>query len=252
MRPAAIARRVGRHARDRGVLPVLADCAQWGGRWVIGRVRPGPYASETFRLDGADVPYLHHLYNSTWLNERAVEVPLAAAALAATPPSARVLEIGNVMAHYQPITHTVVDRYEQAPGVHNVDVVDIDLPGPFDLIIAVSTLEHVGFDEDVRDPGKPARAIAHLTSMLAPGGRLWITVPVGYNPDLDRGVRDGSLGFTKLTAVRRTGPDNRWEEIPVDDAWGIGYDWLLYTAQAIVVAELVRPSDSGTDHAAQQ
>ena len=245
MQPARIARRVAQHARDRGVRPVVTACANWGTRWALGQVRAGRPSTETFRYDGADLPYTHHRYNHTWLNERAVEIPLAAAVLAATAPSARVLEVGNVMAHHQPITHTVVDRYEKAPGVHNVDVVDIDLPGPFDLILAVSTLEHVGFDEDVRDPGKPARAIAHLTSLLAPGGRLWITIPVGYNPDLDRGARDGSFGFTRLTALRRTGPANRWEEIPVEDAWGITYDWLLYTAHAIVVAELVRPADAG-------
>lgn len=252
MQLARIARRVGQHARDRGVRPVLTDCASWGTGWVLGRVRPGHRAGETFRHDGVDVPYLRHRYNSTWLNERAVEVPLAAAVLAGTPSTARVLEVGNVMAHYQPITHTVVDRYEQAPGVLNLDVVDIDLPGPFDLVLAVSTLEHVGFDEEVRDPGKPARAIARLTSLLAPGGRLWITIPVGYNPDLDAGARDGTFGFTRMTALRRTGRDNRWEEIPVEDAWGIGYDWLLYTAQAIVLAELVRPQDAaGTDTVAQ-
>jgi SAM-dependent methyltransferase len=241
MHPARIARRVVKHARERGVVPVVTACASWGSRWALGQAKVGR-TTDSFRLDGRDVPYLYHRYNSTWLNERAVEVPLTAAVLAEAGPSARVLEIGNVMAHYQPIQHTVVDRYEQAPGVLNVDVVDIDLPGPFDLIVAVSTLEHVGFDEDVRDPDKPARAIAHLTSLLAPGGRLWITIPVGYNPDLDRGARDGSLGFTRLSALRRTGPDNRWEQIPLDDVWGITYDWLLYTAHAIVVAELVRPA----------
>lgn len=252
MQPARIARRVGQHARDRGVRPVIAACASWGARWAVGHVRAGRPSTETFRYDGADLPYLHDRYNSTWLNERAVEVPLAAAVLAGTDSSARVLEVGNVMAHYQPITHTVVDRYEKASGVHNVDVVDIDLPGFFDLILAVSTLEHVGFDEEIRDPGKPARAIAHLTSLLAPGGRLWCTIPVGYNSDLQEGLREGRLGFTRLTALRRTGPANRWEEIPVDDVWGITYDWLLYTAHAVVVAELVCPSDPARAEPADQ
>jgi hypothetical protein len=127
--------------------------------------------------------------------------------------------------------------------VHNVDVVDIDLPGPFDLILAISTLEHVGLDEEVQDPEKPARAVAHLTSLLAPGGRLWCTFPVGYNDALDQRLREGRLGFTRLAALRRTGRDNRWEQIPVDDVWGISYDWLLYTAHAVVVAELVRPEE---------
>lgn len=134
------------------------------------------------------------------------------------------------------MTHTVVDKYEQAPGVRNIDV---DLPGPFDLVLAVSTLEHVGLDEAVRDPEKPARAIERLASLLAPGGRLWCTFPVGYNDALDEQLREDRLGFTRLTALRRVGRNNRWEQVPVEDVWGVRYDWLLYTAQAIVVAELV-------------
>ena len=40
----------------------------------------------------------------------------------------------------------------------NLDVLDLDDLGPFDLIVAVSTLEHVGRDESPRDPRRrPAR-----------------------------------------------------------------------------------------------
>ena len=242
MAPSTIARRITRHARTRGVVPVVVDCASWAARWAVGRPLTGrPTAA--FAHDGVALPYLRHAYNYTWLNERAVEVPLADAVLAEVGSAARVLEIGNVLAHYRTVTHTVVDKYEQGPGVDNVDVVDIALPGPFDLILAISTLEHVGFDEEIQDPDKPGRAIAHLTSLLAPGGRLWCTFPVGYNPALDEGLRAGRLGFTRLTALRRTGRDNGWEQVPVDDVWGTAYDWLLYTAQAIVVAEYVRPAD---------
>src|SRR3954452_10897394 len=238
MAASTIARRVSRHARTRGLAPVVADCASWAARWVLGRPLTGrPTAA--FGHEGAAVPYLRHPYNYTWLNERAVEVPLALAALEQAGPDARVLEIGNVLAHYGPVGHTVVDKYEQAPGVHNVDVVDIGLPGPFDLVLAISTLEHVGLDEAVRDPEKPACAIERLASLLAPGGRLWCTFPVGYNDALDEQLREDRLGFTRLTALRRTGRNNRWEQVPVGDVWGVRYDWLLYTAQAIVVAELV-------------
>jgi hypothetical protein len=166
---------------------------------------------------------------------------LAEAVLREAGAGARVLEVGNVLAHALPVTHPVVDKYEAGERVHNVDVVDIDLPGPFDLILAISTLEHVGLDEDVQDPEKPARAIAALGSLLAPGRRLWCTVPVGYNAALDERLRGDGLGFTRLAALRRTGSDNRWTEIPLEPVWDISYDRLLYTAHAIVVAELVRP-----------
>ena len=87
---------------------------------------------------------------------------------------------------------------------------------------------------------KPARAIAHLASLLAPGGRLWCTIPVGYNAALDRRLREGGLDFTGMTALRRCGRSNRWEKTPVDEVWSTSYDRMLYTAHAVVVAELVR------------
>ncbi|MCZ2860384.1 class I SAM-dependent methyltransferase [Blastococcus sp. VKM Ac-2987] len=240
MQLSTITGRVVRHARTRGAGPVLADCASWGARWLAGRARAGRPSTATFEVDGTAHAYLRHPYNYTWLNERAVEVPLAAAVLAGAGPGARVLEVGNVLAHYRPVDHAVVDKYERAPGVRNVDVVDIDLPGPFDLVLAVSTLEHVGLDEAVQDPGKPARAIAHLRSLLAPGGRLWCTIPAGYNPALDERLHTDGLGATRLTALRRTGRDNRWEQVPLAQVRDVPYDWLLYTAHAVVVAEFGR------------
>jgi hypothetical protein len=217
VRASAIARRVAQQLRER-----------------LGRA-----TTETFAHEGAKHAYLRHPYNYTWLNERAVEVPLAQAVLAEHDP-ARVLEVGNVLAHYGPVRHTVVDKFEHAPGVRNADVVDLDLPGRYELILAVSTLEHVGFDEEERDPGKPARAIGALAGLLAPGGRLWCTFPVGYNAELDRQLREGDLGFTRLTALRRTGRSNRWAQVPVDSVWGTRYDARLYTAHAVVIAELTR------------
>ena len=110
-----------------------------------------------------------------------------------------------------------------------------------DLIISISTLEHVGLDEDVLDPAKPGRAIEMLKDLLAPGGRLWVTVPVGYNPDLDAQLRDGSLGFTDLAALRREDARNAWRQVPLDEVWDATYDRLLYTAHGLVVAEYARP-----------
>ena len=193
-------------------------------------------------FDGAAGPYLRPRYNWTWLNERAVEVPLARRALATRPAEARVLEVGNVLGHYGVAGHVVVDRYETAPGVVNEDVASFD-PGAtrFDLIVSVSTLEHVGLDEQRREPGKAAAAVRRLTSMLAPGGLLWMTVPVGYNPDLEQAIRAGALGLTRVTALLRRGRGLDWRQVAPDETLEAGYDWLLYTASAVLVCELERP-----------
>lgn len=235
-----IARRLVSLGRERGFLSVLGASVWWAVGWAVGRPTAGRRSRTTFHWEGRDIPYFRHAYNYTWLNERAVEVALAIEVLDAHAGRS-VLEIGNVLAHYRPVDHVVVDKYEHAPGVINADVADFESATRFDLILAVSTIEHVGLDESVRDPDKPGRAIERLRSLLAPGGRLWITLPVDYNHDLDRQLRAGELGFESVRALRRDKHRNRWREVPVDGVWSAGYDRLLYTAHGVVVAEYVAP-----------
>lgn len=236
--------RVAQAAKERGWRAVVVACLRWGLQYVLGRraVRRG-VPPTTFSWRGSELRYAHHGYHYTWLNERAVEVALAEEVLTAHR-GARVLEVGNVMSHYLPVTHDVVDKYEHAPGVVNADVVDLGDARDYDLILSVSTLEHVGLDEDLQDPGKPARAIEALKRLLAPGGLLWVTVPVGYNAALDRQLRDGTLGFDRLDALRRDRRRNLWREVPLGDVWDASYDRLLYTAHGLVVAEFRRPGTS--------
>lgn len=238
-RAGSVLSRVASFARERGLLEVVASCARWGRDWLRGRPGRGrDYGS--FEWEGRDVPYFAHDYHYTWLNERAVEVPLALDVLGRRP-GASVLEIGNVLSHYVPVDHTVVDKYETAPGVLNQDVADLDLGRRFDLVLAISTLEHVGLDEDVLDEDKPVRAVQRLRDHVAPGGLLWVTHPVGYNPALDARFRDGTLGATRMRALLREPTRNVWREVPPDDVWSTPYDRLLYTAHAVLVAEFDAP-----------
>jgi hypothetical protein len=221
--------------RETGALPVLAGCVNWGARWAVGAVR-GP-DNRTFAYEGREVPYFWDRYNHTWLNERSVELALARSVIT-TVSAARTIEVGNVLAHHLPVTHRVFDKYEQAAGVHNLDVLDIELPEPIDLIISISTLEHVGQDEDLKEPDKALRAVEHLRSLLAPGGRLWATLPVGYNLSLDAQLRGGELPFTRLTALKRVSAANDWRQVELDEVWCAPYDWLVFTAHGLLVAEL--------------
>ena len=108
------------------------------------------------------MPYFSHRYNYTWLNERAVEVALALEVLREHAGAETSSRSATCWRHYVPVDHLVVDKYEVAPGVVNADVADLETDRRFDLVLAVSTLEHVGLDEDVQDPEKAARAIARL------------------------------------------------------------------------------------------
>ena len=234
--PDGVTDRLRTETARRGPLTVARSCLAWGARYAAGRARLGR-APRTFEFDGNALPEFHHRYHYTWMNERAAELALARAVVDGVP-DADLLEVGNVLAHYVREGHTVVDRYEHAPGVINADVVDLDLEQRFPLIVSISTLEHVGFDEDVTDPDKPARAVEHLRTMLAPGGRLWATIPVGYNAEMDRRVRDGLLGFDRVRALRRDSHRRGWREVELGEVWDAGYDRLLFTASGLLICEL--------------
>lgn len=107
-----------------------------------------------FVLQGGENHYLFHIYNNSWLNERTVEVPLIWQSVVDTSvanPRARILEIGNVLSHYFDIQHDVLDKYEIAPKVVNEDAVSFHPSGKYDLIVSISTIEHIGFDEPEKE-----------------------------------------------------------------------------------------------------
>lgn len=198
----------------------------------------------SFTLDGSPLRYCVDTYNSTWHNERTVEVPVAVAHLEARG-SGRTLEVGNVLSHYG-FTHperVIVDKYEQAPGVLNIDVLDYD-PGEvrFDLIVSVSTLEHVGFDEDVKEPDKPIRAVRHLRQLLAPGGVLLVTLPMGWNPHVDDFVRTSSFPFDQVRYLKRVSRLNRWRQTPAAELNGARYNVPFPAANVVVVGTATGPA----------
>jgi SAM-dependent methyltransferase len=166
-----------------------------------------------FSWHGETYTYCVDGYNSSWHNERTVEVPIARGWLD-RHGGGRTLEVGNVLAHYGRVGHDVVDKYEQAPGVLNVDVVEFEPPDRYDLIISVSTLEHAGWDEDVLDERKPIRAVDHLISLLAPGGTLLATFPLGWNPHVDAALREDAFRLDEISYLKRVSRANRWREVP--------------------------------------
>jgi SAM-dependent methyltransferase len=235
--PQAIRPRTARAIRARGLRPVVGDYARYASGLLTGLPWALRGGRGRFTLAGEEHTYLFHPYKFTWLTERSVEVPVAQA-IVDRHPAERVLEVGNVLARYRPQRHLVVDKYEQAPGVLNRDVLDLDGLGPFDLIVAISTLEHVGWDEEPRDPDKAIEALRGLLRLLAPGGRLVLTVPVGYHPGLDAALQSGAFPLASATAMRRGRLGPRWREVPPADVWGTPYDFLLYSARAVVIATI--------------
>jgi SAM-dependent methyltransferase len=189
-----------------------------------------------FEFDGQRYRYLYHRYGRTWMTERTVEVPIAWKALQKFAGK-RVLEVGNVLSNYFATDHTIVDKYERAPRVINEDVVAFQDQQGFDFILSVSTLEHVGWDEPQEEPDKIPRAVQRLKELLQPGGELLLTLPLGYNPHLDRLLADGALGTTQNRYLRRVSGNNRWVQASWSEVRSARYDDPFDWANALAICQ---------------
>lgn len=98
-------------------------------------------------------------------NERVIEIPFAHEFYLRNI-SGSVLEVGNVLRNYFPLEHYVLDKYELGEDVVNDDVATWKANRKYSLIISISTIEHIGFDEPEKEKGKSVKAINNLISML--------------------------------------------------------------------------------------
>ncbi|MBI2297443.1 MAG: FkbM family methyltransferase [Armatimonadetes bacterium] len=100
-------------------------------------------------------------------------------------------------------------------------------------------LEHVGCDEEVKDPAKGGRAAARLVGMLRAGGRLAATLPLGYNPHLDAWLLGGEHPFGDVRYLCRRWL-NRWSECTAAEAAEAPYDFRRSRAGALALATATR------------
>jgi hypothetical protein len=223
----------------------------------------------------------HLFYNRIAFNncaERAVEIPLAFDFLAQQADKEPILEVGNVLQHYENalsdtlgIRHRqIIDKFEVGPGIKNIDLFDLDSTQKYQTIICVSTVEHVGQNCDPRgmfgeqkrssDLEAPLKAIAKLYDLLEVGGRALITLPFGKLIDggwyiqasstyLDLLVTSYdiphealSVGFLQCIARERkmVNPRQLWIEAEPEQLTEVRYDDVHSGARAIAVLELTK------------
>jgi hypothetical protein len=204
-------------------------------------VRMSALTERRFTLDGDSLAYHVAPGTGTWDNERAVELPVIWRELQRRGRSGGVLEVGNVLGHYFEIAHPVLDKYEQDRHVTwNEDVVAFAPPFAPELILSISTLEHIGYSESPRDLGKFRAAIDALTGWLAPGGRLLFTVPLGYNPAVREYLDAPHLERTAVRCLRRATLDNLWVQVDYADVRDVRYDRPFRCANAIAIVEVAK------------
>ena len=192
-------------------------------------------SQRSFQLGEQSLEYTIHPHNYTWTNERAVEISIAKHWIE-SKQKLRTLEVGNVTRHYFNTKHDVVDKYEKAPGIINVDIVDYAPEQKYQFIISISTLEHVGWDRDKKEPEKIDAAVHKLKELLAPGGELLVTVPVGFNCFLDEYIENQTLKFDSYQFLKRINAHNEWQQADWKDVKESKYNEPYFNANAIAVA----------------
>lgn len=188
-----------------------------------------------FIFCGKRYEYARHAYNNTWRSERAIEIPIAFAEISRTGAK-RILEVGNVLQNYYRCSHDILDKYEKAPRVINTDILDFMPDQKYDLIVSISTMEHVGWDEEKKQPEKVLQCLKNLIeNCLTPRGRLLVTMPLGYNRYVDGYLRDGDYPFSDIFFMKRISAKNEWIQVPYEEVRDTIYGHPFFFGNAIMV-----------------
>jgi SAM-dependent methyltransferase/glycosyltransferase involved in cell wall biosynthesis len=198
--------------------------------------------------------------------ERVVEIPWV---LSRVGDERRVLDVGYAFASGEYLS-ALLDL--EIPELHGVDLATAFVPdmhraradirrlpyrdGAFDLVLCISTLEHIGHDNtqyglpfERRHHGQDAVALAELARVLSPSGHLLISVPFGrreergwfkqydfdsWNELLERaGLAAAEQEHFKLT-------EKGWQPVPDPRTMGLlSYGDGVPAAKGVLCAALV-------------
>jgi len=222
--------------KDEGFFTLVKKVLIWGVNKIDYGVCRINYAAfnKYFNLDGERYYYFLNKYSGQHISERVVEIPFAIDFLKKNNyEEKKVLEVGNVLSHYIRFKHKIVDKYEKETYVDNADIVDFNPGEKYDIIISISTVEHIGYDEPIKEVGKSKRAIQKIIDLLNNNGIALITVPLVYNPEIDSIVRNEEIEFSKRYFLKRINRLNLWEETKLEEAMNYKYGSKYQFANAV-------------------
>jgi len=241
-------KKIGRFAKEKGLLSVIYFGARTVALLPVYLYFKAFKSQSVFELDGHKYKYFYMLpSNKDWLHERCVEIPIVWR-LVNKYHGKEILEVGNVLSNYFHISHDVLDKYEHADGVINEDVVGYKPSKKYDLIVSISTLEHVGFEETPPESKKIVRAIDNLKSLLVLGGELVVTLPVGfYNHEhriheLCGLISDGTIKFDKLYCLKRKARV-KWVESTWDNVKDLKFNSPFPAANGLLVGYIRKSTE---------
>lgn len=187
-----------------------------------------------FFFQGKRFNYFCAAYNNTCENERIIEIPIVMEWVSKYKDK-DILEVGNVLSHYFNFAHDILDKYELKEGVINQDVVEFHPNKRYDLIISISTLEHVGWDEIPRNPKKIIMAVENIKSLCAPDGKIIVTLPLGYNPELDKLLEGNLIQFDSQYFMKRVSRLNEWKQVPLSEVQGSEFGYPYPYGNAVLI-----------------
>ena len=159
----------------------------------------------------------YRYYNKPLNSERNIEIPFTFS-IVNKYKNKNILEVGNVLSNFFKFDHDIVDKYEITDNVINKDIIRFNTNKKYDLVISVSTIEHVGFDEPTKQKGKSLLAIKKMISLVKKGGMIFITVPLGYNPEIDDIIRSKRINFSEEFFLKRVSWFNTWKQTDMQSA----------------------------------
>ena len=209
----------------------LAKTPAYAARAAVNFTKYSLQKPHKFIFAGREYDCFYHPYNATWENERCVEVPVAWEAVQSARGK-RVLEVGNVLSHYFGSRHDVIDKYEVDEGVVNADIVGYSPGKKYGLVVSISTLEHVGWDEKPRAPMKIFDAFSSIEAICEKGGHALVTLPIGYNPVVDSMLLEAKPDGWEWHFLKRTG-ESSWKEISAQETKGVAYNTPFLGANCV-------------------
>ncbi|MEJ7633525.1 methyltransferase [Aeromicrobium sp.] len=139
---------------------------------------------------------------------------------------ADVLEEAGLTVRRTDVTQAFIDfQGSRGKAVDRLDVISDELDGPFDAVVALHVLQHVG-------PDDLAGVLAKVAGALHLGGRFLVSIPVGEGVSWEDGESGNSYyrvlrtedAFTAELA--RVGLSPEWTERSADEG-----GWLAVLAQ---------------------
>lgn len=204
------------------------------------------FRNKYFIFQNKKIKYFYHPYNTTWENERSIEIPIIMSVIKKNKGK-HLLEFGNVLSHYFSVKHDIIDKGEEDFGIidfkhsnHHVidkDIIQYNTKNKYDLIVSISTLEHVGqeeWDSNESSSNKIIEAIENLKKLVKLNGKIVITIPVGYNKYLDEYIQKGTIKFDKLVAFKQAF-FRVWEETIYDEIKTCRYGYPFHAANGLLI-----------------